>query len=255
MTVIAGGAPALRTPAAGGSRPAVRPGGDRWSGSPAGMTMPAALGRLSTTDRVSAFEAVMMMRCTAPIVGRRRVTGTGPALRSAPDASGVLNEFNQPAAAYRLVRLLGGLGIDARVERRFDGGRHRYQLYRVIVPPGSGFTVRAILDTAWRSGYLLLCRSLDRSLPRWQQRDRRALAVVAWRAGLMAAGRRRSATLTLRLADPDTTSVLVNGARAMGVHTRAQSRSGYQLLSVCPDSGYERLFAVVGGTEALEDAV
>lgn len=196
-----------------------------------------------------------MMRCTAPIVARRRVTSDQLGYRSMPDASGVLNEFNRAAAAYRLVRLLGTLDIEARVERSFEGGRHRYEVYRVIVSPGSGNALRAVLDEAWRTGYLQLCRGGDRAMARWQQRDRRALAVAAWRAALMAAGRRRSGGLALRLADPDTTSVLVNAARAMGVHTRAQTRPGYQLLSVSPDSQYEQLLAVASGTEALEDAV
>lgn len=217
--------------------------------------MPPTVSALCAADRAAAFEAVMMMRCTAPIAAKRRVTSTQPGYRSAPDASGVLNEFNRPAAAYRLVRLLAALDIDARVEARFDGGRHRYEVYRVIVSPGDGATLRSLLDEAWRSGYLLLCRTSDRSLPRWQQRDRRALALAAWRAAMMAAGRRRSATLTLRLADPDSMSVLVNGARTMGVHTRAQTRSGYQLLSVSPDSRFEQLFAAVGGTDIVEDAV
>jgi hypothetical protein len=203
---------------------------------------------------MAAFEAVTMMRCTAPITGRRRVTGTQSGYRTAPDASGMLNEFNQPAAAYRLARLLTTLDVDARVERRFDGGRHRYEVYRVIVSVSDGAALRAVLDDAWRSGYLLLCRSSERALPKWQQRDRRSLAVVAWRAALMSAGRRRSATLTLRLADPDTTSVLVNGARVMGVRTRAQTRAGYQLLTVSPDLGPERLIGVAGGAETLEDA-
>jgi hypothetical protein len=197
----------------------------------------------------------MMMRCTAPIVARRRVTSEQQGYRSTPDASGMLNEFNRAAPAYRLVRLLAALDIEARVDEQDAGGRHRYQVYRVIVSPGVGRAMRAVLDEAWRAGYLLLCRAGDRALPRWQQQDRRALAVAAWRAALMSAGRRRSSSLALRLADPDTTSVLVNAARAMGVHTRAQTRPGYQLLSVSPDSQYEQLLAVASGTEALEDAV
>jgi hypothetical protein len=209
---------------------------------------------LCSADRATAFEAVTMMRCTAPIAARRRVTSPQAGYRPALDAGGVLNEFNQPAPAHRLVRLLAALDIGSRVEARLDGGRHRYQVYRVIVSPGAGPGLRSVLDEAWRSGYLLLCRSSDRSLPRWQRLDRRDLAVVAWRAALMAAGRRRSAALTLRLADPDTTSVLVNGARVLGVHTRAQARSGYHLLSVGPGFRFEQLFAGMGGPDALEDA-
>jgi hypothetical protein len=207
------------------------------------------------SDRVAAFEIVMLMRCTAPIAGRRRITSEQPGNRMRPEATGILNEFNQAAAAYRLVRLLAALDIEARVDRHFSGGRHRFELYRVIVAPGSADRLRGILDDAWRSGYLLLCRSSDRAMARWQQRDRRSLAVAAWRAALLSAGRRRSSSLALRLADPDTTSVLVNAARAMGVHTRAQTRPGYQLLSVNPDSQYEQLLAVASGTETLEDAV
>jgi len=169
--------------------------------------------------------------------------------------SGVLNEFNQPAAAHRLARLLATLDVDARVERRFDGGRHRFEVHRVIVSVSDGTALRAVLDDAWRSGYRLLCRGSDRALPKWQQRDRRSLAVAAWRAALMSAGRRRSATLTLRLADPDTTSVLVNSARVMGVRTRALTRAGYQLLTVSPDLSPERLFVVTDGVEVLADAV
>lgn len=210
---------------------------------------------LCAVDRIAAFEVVMMMRCTAPIVARRRLTSDRPGYRLAPDASGVLHEFGQARPAYRLVRLLSALNVPAHVERRFDGGRHRFEVYRVIVAPGSGDLLRNILEEAWRSGYILVCRSTGRSLPRWQQRDRRALAVAAWRAALMAAGRRRSTALALRLADPDTTSVLVNGARLMGVVTRAQTRSGYQLLSVSPNSQYEQLLAMVSGAEVLEDAV
>lgn len=217
--------------------------------------MPPVVSPLCAAARMAAFEAVTMMRCTAPIAGRRRAAGTRPGYRTAPDMSGVLNEFNQPAAAHRLARLLATLDVDARVERRFDGGRHRYEVHRVIVSVSDGTALRAILDDAWRSGYRLLCRGSERALPKWQQQDRRSLAVAAWRAALMSAGRRRSATLTLRLADPDTTSVLVNSARVMGVRTRAQTRVGYQLLTVAPDLCAERLFVVTDGVEVLEDAV
>ena len=198
---------------------------------------------LRASDRVAAFEIVMLLRCIAPIASRRRVISHQPGPRLTPDPCGLLAEFNHARPAYRLVRLLGMLDIDARVERRFDGGRHRYELYRVMVAAGCGEVLRGILDQAWRTGYLLICRSAGRALPRWQQRDRRALAVAAWRAALMAAGRRRSTSLALRLAEPETTAVLVNAARLMGVQTRAQTRPGYQLLSVCTDAHYQQLLA------------
>lgn len=216
---------------------------------------PARTAPLASADRTAAFEAVMMMRCTAPIVARRRVTTDQLGYRSAPDANGVLNEFSRAPAAYRLVRLLGTLEIEARVDQRSEGGRHRYELYRILVSPGAGTTLAGVLDQAWRSGYLQLCRSGDRALARWQQRNRRTLAVAAWRAALMAAGRRRSGTLALRIADPDTVSVLVNAARVLGVNTRTQTRQGYQMVSLSPDSPYEQLLAVASGTDALEDAV
>lgn len=234
---------------------ASRPAGPRRPGRPVSPGSPTSVGPLCVKDRIAAFEIVVMMRCTVPIAARRRITSTQSGNLMTPDSNGILNEFNQAPAAYRLVRLLAALDIEARVDRHFAGGRHRFEVYRVILAPGSGDTLRAILDEAWRTGYLLLCRSSDRAMARWQQRDRRTLAVAAWRAALLSAGRRRSSGLALRLADPDTTSVLVNAARTMGVHTRAQTRPGYQLLSVNPDSQYEQLLAVASGTETLEDAV
>ncbi|MGH3745982.1 MAG: hypothetical protein ACRDT8_01130 [Micromonosporaceae bacterium] len=196
-----------------------------------------------------------MMRCIAPIAARRRMTSDRPGYRMTLEATGVLSEFNRPQPAFRLARLLDSLDVDARVERRYDGGRHRYELYRVIVAPGDVAVVRQLIESAWKAGYLLLCRPADRALPRWRQQDRQALAVVSWRAAFMTAGRRRSATLALRLADPDTTSVLVNAARTLGVHTRATTRPGYQLLSLSPGPNCERLFAVASGVESLEPAV
>ncbi|MQA25531.1 MAG: hypothetical protein GEU94_08670 [Micromonosporaceae bacterium] len=215
----------------------------------------AAVAPLCAADRVAAFEAVMMMRCTAPIAARRRVTSEQPGPRMVPEMTGLLSEFNQAQPAYRLARLLTSLEVEARVDKRSDGGRHRYELYRVMVSPGSGTALRRVLEAAWRAGHMLLCRTADRALPRWQQRDRRALAVAAWRAALMAAGRRRSASLALRLADPDTTLVLVNAARTLGVQTRAVTRPGYQLLSLSTGSHYEQLLAVARGAGALEDAI
>lgn len=218
-----------------------------------GTSVEAVASPLGPAERALGFEAAMMMRCTVPISARRRMDS--PLRLFGPSASGVLSEFNQAAAAYRLARLLDALGIDVRVEQNLNGGWHRYQVYRVVVSPGDGGQLQSILDSAWRSGHLLLCRSVDRLLTRWQQRDRRALATAAWRAALLAAGRRRGGTLALRLADPDTTSVLVNGARFLGVQIRAQSRPGYHLLSVRPGTQSEQLFAVVGGAESLEPAV
>jgi len=244
------------TPVAHPSRTSTRPGGGHRALRPVTPGSPPTVMPLCPANRAAAFEAVMMLRCTAPIAARRRVTSAQLDHRMVPDASGVLNEFNQPAPAYRLVRLLAVLDIGSRVEARLHGGRHRFQVYRVIVSPSDGPILRRLFDEAWRSGFLLLCRVSDRSLPRWQQHDRRVLAVTAWRAALMAAGRRRSANLALRLADPDTTSVLVNGARIMGVHTQAQARSGCHLLSVPPSSRLNRLCAATDGdTETLEDAV
>lgn len=201
------------------------------------------------TNRAAAFEAVMLIRCAAPITTtRRRLLEETPATRLSVDVEGVLVEFGQPAAAHRMARLLAVLGIDAEVETRWAGGRHRYEIYRVRVNSGHADLVRTVLEDAWRAGYGVLCRFPEQYLTRWQQRDRVAFATGAWRAALLAAGRRKSTTLALRIAESETTAVLVRAAQVLGIQTLTQSRTGYQLVVVGSGLSMDSLFGLVPNT-------
>lgn len=179
----------------------------------------------------AAFEAACLIQCTevSRTPGRRR-----PEPRAVPPLGlPALAEFDGGEAAARLAALLGDLGFAATHEVTIGGGRRRYQVHRVTVPPDQRDGAAALLVTAWRQGRrtLLGTAPIGSSSPRNAQRS--ALARTAWRAALLAGGRRlRADSLGIRLGDQELAAVLVRAARLLGVTAAVMTRPGCLLVTV-----------------------
>src|SRR5437667_6498624 len=92
------------------------------------------------------FEAAMLLRCAGTGAGRGRARRRhSPSLRPA-DAYA---EFSRPEAATRLVALLHSSDRQAWVDSRRAGGRHQYEVHRVVAPGSDP----AGLDVHWRRGH------------------------------------------------------------------------------------------------------
>jgi hypothetical protein len=172
----------------------------------------------------AAFESACLLSCA----------GVRPAaLRPAPLIGAALAEFDQQEAAARLVSLLTGLGCAADHEIRTGGGRRRYDVHRVLVPEPRRLATGRLMAAAWRQGRqaLLATETLGASSPRHTQRV--TLAHAAWRAALLAGGRRRRGDLLwVRLGDQEMAAVLVRAARLTGVSTQVSRRPGCFLVAV-----------------------
>ncbi|MGN9906526.1 hypothetical protein ACTMTJ_03135 [Phytohabitans sp. LJ34] len=194
---------------------------------PARAVLPAHV--LST-----AFEATSLIQCTetSRTSGRRRPEWRGtPAM--APLGLPALAEFDGGEAAARLATLLGDLGFPATLEVTIGGGRRRYQVHRVAVRPDQRDDAIRLLATAWRQGRrtLLGTDPIGSSSPRNAQRA--TLARAAWRAALLAGGRRlRTDSLGVRLGDQEMAAVLVRAARLLGVTAGVMTRPGCLLVTV-----------------------
>jgi hypothetical protein len=161
----------------------------------------------------AAFESACLLRCAAT------------------PADPVLAEFDHRDAADRLASLLTGLGCAADQETRTGGGRRRYDLHRVLVPQPR--PTGRMLAAAWRQGRqaLLSTETLGASSPRHTQRL--TLAHAAWRAAMLAGGRRRRGDLLwVRLGDQEMAAVLVRAARLIGVSTEVSRRPGCFMVAV-----------------------
>ncbi|MFC0529418.1 hypothetical protein [Phytohabitans kaempferiae] len=182
----------------------------------------------------AAFEATSLIQCTdvSRVPGRRRPEWrTG--LTMAPLVPPAVAEFDHEEAARRLATLLGDLGFAAGHEVTTGGGRRRYQVQRVVVPAAERDGTHRLLATAWRQGRraLLGTDPIGPSSPRNAQRV--TLARAAWRAALLAGGRRlRADSLGVRLGDQEMAAVLVRAARLLGVTAGVMSRPGCLLVTV-----------------------
>jgi hypothetical protein len=196
------------------------------------------------TSRVHQFEAAALLRCTN-ITASRYATARRPADRT----PGLLAEFSQEWPADRLAELLADTVPTDRADL-VAGGRRLHRLYRVTVPAGQVESTYRLLESAWSAGRreLLTGATLGSSSPR--QALRWALAVAAWRAALLAAGRRRRPDyLGIRVGDPETAAVLVRSARVLDVPVSARSGGGCTLLAVAAqDRLSERLAGVSART-------
>lgn len=182
----------------------------------------------------TAFESACLVQCTdvTRSPGRRRPQWHAAPVPLSP-AAAALAEFDQKDAAVRLASLLTDLGYAAGREVRTGGGRRRYDLQRVLVPEPQRAAANRMMAAAWRQGRqaLLGTDPLGSSAPRHAQRV--ALARAAWRAALLAGGRRlRADILWVRLGDHDMAAVLVRAARLMGVTAEVTSRPGCLLVTV-----------------------
>lgn len=181
-----------------------------------------------------AFEATCLIQCTdvsrAP--GRRR-PGWPAGRTTAPPGVPAVAEFDGAEAAARLATLLGDLGFAATHEVTIGGGRRRYEVHGVAVPPAQRDDTHRLLSAAWRQGRraLLDTDPVGSSSPRNARRA--ALARAAWRSALLAGGRRlRADFLGVRLGDQEMAAVLVRAARLLGVTAGVLTRPGCLLVTV-----------------------
>jgi hypothetical protein len=182
----------------------------------------------------AAFEATCLIQCTdvSRVPGRRRPEWR-PGLTVAPPGLPALAEFDGGEAATRLATLLGDLGFTAAHEVTIGGGRRRYQVHGVVVPPDRRDDANRLMASAWRQGRraLLGTDPIGSSSPRNARRA--ALARAAWRAALLAGGRRlRADSLGIRLGAQEMAAVLVRAARLLGVTAGVMSRPGCLLVTV-----------------------
>jgi hypothetical protein len=179
-------------------------------------------------DLPTSFESACLVRCTGvSLPGRRRPRGP------AQPAATALAEFDRTDAAARLASLLTDLGCTASRETSTGGGLRRYHLHQVVVPEPQRGPASRLMAAAWRHGRqgLLGTDVLGSSSPRHAQRI--ALAHAAWRAALLAGGRRfRGGNLWVRVGDQDMAAILVRAAILMGVAAEVTTRPGSLLVSV-----------------------
>jgi hypothetical protein len=186
-----------------------------------GIVLPGAL--------PAAFESACLIRCAD--VGR---------------PLGALAEFDQKDAAVRLSALLTDLGFAAAREVRTGGGRRQYHLERVSVLEPQRPAADRTMAAGWHQGRLVLlhAEALGASALRAQRRT--ALAHAAWRAALLAGGRRRRAgQLCVRLRDHEMAAMLVRAARLIGVAAAVTNRPGCLAVTVDAATG-PRLTTVPG---------
>ncbi|MFF5290325.1 hypothetical protein [Paractinoplanes globisporus] len=164
----------------------------------------------------AAFEAACLVRC---------------AFAQGRPAAAI--EFDREDAAGRLTSLLTRLGVAAEREVQTGGGRRRYDLQRVLVPEPQRLATERMMAAAWRQGRqaLLGNETLGASSPRHAQRV--TLAHAAWRAALLAGGRRRRGDLTsVRLGDHEIAAILVRAARLLDVSPEVSRRPGCFMVAV-----------------------
>jgi hypothetical protein len=215
---------------------------------------------------VAAFEAAMLVRCTAgrAAVGRNSAPFLSQVSKNSraapiadavtPDAGGwdaagwdAVVEFSQAPAAHRLVQLLLKTGAPVSHDTYMAGNRHRYRVHRVVAPAAASDH----LNDAWRRGYLELCGrpGAYRSQRQCWHRDR--LAAAAWRAALLAAGRAKMPLLGVRVADLDTAAVLVRASRVLQVPVELRNRPGGPLLTMTDEDAVARLAEMSGLDDVL----
>lgn len=209
---------------------------------------------------VAAFEAAMLVRCTAGrAAGRSNALFLWQASRNsrsvaasdavtpdvgAPDA---VVEFSQAPAAHRLVQLLLNAGALVSHDSYMAGNRHRYRVHRVVAPAAASDH----LNDAWHRGYVELCGrpGAYRSQRQCWHRDR--LAAAAWRAALLAAGRAKMPLLGVRVADLDTAAVLVRASRVLQIPVELRNRPGGPLLTMTDEDAVARLEQKAGLDDVL----
>jgi hypothetical protein len=187
--------------------------------------------------RVDVFEAALLLRCTGITVSRYPRHHHRPAR-----PAHVFAEFSDPHAAGRLVALLCAAGVPAGRDEVVAGVRRQYRLHRVSVPVPWRAAARRLLDDAWQEGWEVLLDTTATGASSPRRSHRSALSVAAWRAALLAAGRRsRSSSFGVRVSDRDTAALLLRAARMLGVPAAIQARTGCWLLTVPPGGPLETL--------------
>ena len=208
---------------------------------PAGATMcehpttPTSNPALDRVNLVHAFEAACMIRSTQP------------ALLDYPTAAAgtVLAELSHEAAADRLAILMGHLLMPASRHVETAGIRHQYRIHRLHVADRRASL--NVITMAWQQGRkaLLTTAAIGSTAPLAAHRPK--LAEAAWRATLLAAGRRRGrSVLGLRLIDTGLAAVLVRGAQMLGVPAALVQKENCILIKVPAVAEQERGLRWVG---------
>lgn len=184
----------------------------------------------------AAFESACLIRCA----GVRPASNT-PAGRRRPEWEAAPTiEFDETDAANRLSTLLLGLGCGATREVRTGGGRWRYDVQRVQVAETQRPAVTRMMAAAWRQGRTALLGTEPLGASSRRAAQRVSLAHAAWRAALLAGGRRRRGDLLwVRLGDQELATVLVRAARLLGVPTEVSRRPGCYTVAVPAGFGAE----------------
>lgn len=187
--------------------------------------------------RVDVFEAALLLRCTGITSSRYPRHDHRPVLP--PD---VFAEFSDAQAANRLAALLRAAGVPAGRDEVIAGGRRQYRLHRVSVPAPWRTDARRQLDGAWQEGWEVLLDTTVTGSSSPRRSHRAALSVAAWRAAMLAAGRRsRSSSFGVWVSDRDTATLLLRGARMLGVPAAMHARTGCWLLTVPSGAPLEML--------------
>jgi hypothetical protein len=182
----------------------------------------------------AAFESSCLIRCAdvTRLPGRRPPEREGVLAPAAPFGDAVA-EFDEIEAADRLTSLLTALGCVASSEVHTGGVSRRYDVQRVLVAGEQRLATGRMIAAAWRQGRLALVgtETLGASSPRHAQRV--TLARCAWRAALLAGGRRRRGEfLWVRLGDHEMVAVLVRAARLLGTTAEVIRRPGCLVVSL-----------------------
>jgi hypothetical protein len=207
------------------------------------------------------FEAAMLVQVAEPARDRRPVGSRFGLDPPGDEPPGLLAEFDSAAAAQRLLSTASALLPTATVESGYRGGRHRYEIHRVIAEPELVPAVRnALAESAAVGVRALWARSTQATSSRQSSRTRRVLsprgtgvAVAAWRGALLAAGPGRGGNdqIALRVGDPGCARALVTAAALLKVPIRALARPGGQLISVTGAAAVDALVDLVTGNTGV----
>jgi hypothetical protein len=215
-------------------------------------TLRAAMVAAPVEPPWAAFEAAMLVWSSEPALDRRAACArAGDANQE--DPPGMLAEFDSAAAAQRLVNTAARLLPNARVESGYRGGRHRYEIHRVVAPPEVVSDVRVALADAAATGSGIL-RSLSLRPAGVRAADGRSHrgvtpAAAVWRAALLAAGPGRGGgdQISVRVGDSECARALAAAATLLGVPIRALRRPGGQLISIAGAAAVDTLIDAVSG--------
>jgi hypothetical protein len=182
----------------------------------------------------AAFEAACLLLCTSTQEG-----GQPP---------GIVAEFNSAVAAGRLAHLLDRLGVPTVSQSLTGGLRRRHELFRLHTAEPAILSV--LVSGGWRQGRGILLDPSPAGATAPRQALRVPLAVAAWRAALLAAGRHvQTHILGVRLRDAELAAVLVRSAHLLDAAATVAPRPGCLLVTIPAGPGKDRIMRL--GTDVF----